>query len=189
MNGLRSIVSDANAIQTIRLTDSTQKSFAANAIATQLREFQCNERIARTVAGAIDELLMNAIFDAPVDSRGQRLYDQTPRSKRIEISDVELQVAVDDNLIAISVVDSNGSLNRDTALDHIAKIFDSRFYKIRGPDYQGSGLGLSLVMKSGGSLAFVTKPGVRTEVTVFFRPTEKFKDFKNPFQFVATRVD
>ena len=186
--GLRSFVESPDKVQTIRLTDSTQKSFAANAIAIQLREFQCNERIARTVAGAVDELLMNAIFDAPIDNRGQRLHDQTPRSERLDVKGVELQVAVEDNLIAVTVVDEVGSLSRDEVLAHIAKIFDSRFQKIRGPDYQGSGIGLSLVMKSGGSLSFVTVPGKRTEVTVFFRQTEKFKDFKSPFQFVSTRV-
>lgn len=187
-NGLGSILNARGGIQTVRLTDSAQKGLAANAVAFHLREFKCNERIARTVAGAVDELLMNAMFDAPVGGNGERLHDRTPRRQRIETEGVEMQIGIEDEIVAVTVCDTAGSLDRDTVLSHISKCYDNQLNRVRGPDYEGAGIGLALVIRSGGSIAFVCEPGKRTEVTVFFRQAERFKDFKNPFQFVATSV-
>lgn len=186
--GLKSLIKPTDGIQTIKLTDSLQKGFAANAVAFHLRELRCNERISRTVAGAVDELLMNAVYDAPINAAGDRIYDNTPRKEKIDVSGVEMQIGIEDDLIAITVVDSMGSINMDTTLKHVSQCFDADLNFIRGPEYQGAGLGLSMVVRSGGSLFFVNEPGKRTEVTVFFKQTEKFKDFRNPFQFISTRI-
>ena len=186
--GIGSLIRPTAGIQTVKFTDSLQKGFAANSIAYHLRELQCNERISTTVAGAVDELLMNAMFDAPVDEAGVRLYDRKPRSERLEVTGVEMQIGVEESLIAVSVKDSAGSLSVDKAFKTIAHAFDSRISGSRNVEYQGAGIGLALIVRSGGSIYFATEPGRKTEVTVLFRQTEKFKDFRNPFQFISSRI-
>ena len=50
-----------------------------------------------------------------------------------------------------------------------------------------SGIGLATVFRSGGSFFFVSESRNRTEVTVFFRKLDSFRDFKDQFKFISTQ--
>ena len=56
---------------------SIQKQEAAEAVRQYLIQAKIPGRIANSVANAVDELLMNAIFDAPTDAFGKTIYSAT----------------------------------------------------------------------------------------------------------------
>lgn len=186
--GLKSLIHSDIELQVFNLSGSEQKGRAVNAIALQLQKQGSNERVALAVAGAVDELLMNAMFDAPIDENGEQKYAREPRSNKIEETNVEMQFGVESDLIAVQVSDLAGSLNRSTVMSHIAKSFHGRQELVRDPELAGAGLGLVLILKSGGSLCFVSEPGKRTEVTVFFHKMGGLREIKNQLQFVSTFV-
>ncbi len=50
---------------------------------------------------------------------------------------------------------------------------------------QGAGLGLLGTLHAGLSLLFIVKPGVRSDVMIFFPRTKSYKDFREGFRFLS----
>jgi hypothetical protein len=69
---------------------------------------------------------------------------------------------------------------------HISKVYTNEEYKVRST-VAGAGIGLATVFQSGGSFFFSSDNHVQTEVTVFFRRTDSYRDFKDQFKFLATQ--
>ncbi len=151
-------------------------------------------RMVNSIVTAVDELLMNAIYDAPSEYR----HGSTPNqpqdgtaTQNVKRPPVELQMGFDGEYVSFTVVDRYGSLNRKKLL---MKIFrdrgnvDSTTPNNLGSSeiaHEGAGIGLSMTLHNGGSLLFVCEPRVQTEVTVFFRHSRSFREFKNQFRFVS----
>jgi hypothetical protein len=176
-------------IQVVKLQSTSQKQEAVEAIKSYLEAAQFQSRMATSIANAVDELLMNAMFDAPIDELGKNIYSQTPRSTVFELKgkhEVEMKVGFDGNYIAVTAVDKFGSLDKVKLMKHIAKIYTDEEYKVK-TSVAGAGLGLATVFHSGGSFYFVSESRTRTEVTVFFKRTESYRDFKDQFRFISTQ--
>ncbi|MCD6498181.1 MAG: hypothetical protein J7M25_07800 [Deltaproteobacteria bacterium] len=110
------------------------------------------------------ELLMNAMYDAPVDAAGQPKYAHD-RKAQIELSDDEAAVircASDGTKILISVVDRFGRLPRDKVFSGMLRGLDGG---IMDKSYGGAGLGMVYVYKASVVSIFDVEPGKRTEVT------------------------
>ena len=82
--------------------------------------------------------------------------------------------------------DLYGSLDKNRLLSHISKIYKEEEYRVRTA-VAGAGIGLATVFRTGGSFFFVSEQGVRTEVTVFFKRTDNFREFKDQFRFISTQ--
>jgi len=134
-------------------------------------------RVAALVAQSTDELILNAIFNAPVDREGKRYKQYVPKDSELELDqDHEIQVAMAtaEHYMAICVRDQFGSLPRERIIDAFA-----------GKKIQ---TGLSRTLQGGISILFICKPKVRTEVMLFFRLTDNYKDFKKSFHFLGTVI-
>lgn len=131
------------------------------------------------IAGLVtDELLSNAIFNAPVDEQGQRTRVDEPRevSRALESRErVVLRYACDARYMAISVTDPYGSLDQRTLLAHLAKFAEPGSEKVRFRR-AGAGVGLGLVYGCSNHLVFNIEPGRRCEAIVLldvrFRPSD-----------------
>jgi hypothetical protein len=51
----------------------------------------------------------------------------------------------------------------------------------------GAGIGLATIYRSGGSFFLVSEMRERTEVTLFFRRTDSYREFKEQFRFFSTQ--
>ena len=145
--------------------------------------------MAAVIANAVDELLMNAMFDAPVDDLGKPLYSNTARSSVFKLEGkgaVELHVGFDGDHLGITAVDFYGSLDKTKLLSHISKNYTQQEYKVKS-NVAGAGIGLSTVFRSGGSFFFVSESRVRTEVTVIFRRADSYREFRDQFRFISTQ--
>jgi hypothetical protein len=87
---------------------------------------------------------------------------------------------------ALTAIDLFGSLDKNKLLSHISKIYTDEEYKVK-TSVAGAGIGLATVFRSGGSFFFVSEARVRTEVTVFFKRTDSFREFKDQFKFLSTQ--
>jgi hypothetical protein len=187
--GLRQLLKDGAKVQAIKLQVTTQKQDAVEAVKNYLLAAKFQSRMATVVANAVDELLMNAMFDAPTDDLGRTLFSSTARTASIKLENrhaVEMHVGYDGKYVAITAVDLFGSLDKVKLLSHISKIYTEEEYKVK-TSVAGAGIGLATVFRSGGSFFFVSEARVRTEVTVFFRRTDTFREFKDQFRFIATQ--
>jgi hypothetical protein len=187
--GLQGLLSDGAKIQTVKFQISTQKQNAVEAVKNYLLAAKFQTRMATVIANAVDELLMNAMFDAPVDELGKPVLASTPRATPIKLEGrqtVEMQVGYDGKYVGITAIDLFGSLDKVKLLSHISKIYTDEEYKVK-TSVAGAGIGLATVFRSGGSFFFVSESQARTEVTVFFKRTDSFREFKDQFRFISTQ--
>jgi hypothetical protein len=187
--GIEHLLKPGSKIQVVKLSLSSQKQNAVEAVKAYLLAAKFQGRMSTVIANAVDELLMNAMFDAPVDDIGKPTLSSTARSSIIKLegkSQVEMHIGFDGQYVAISAIDHFGSLDKNKLLSHISKIYDKEEYKIR-TSVAGAGIGLATVFRSGGSFFFVSESRSRTEVTVFFRKTDNFREFKDQFRFISTQ--
>ncbi len=187
--GLTHLLKPGTKIQNIKLASTHQKQDAVEAIKNYLIAAKFQSRMATVIANAVDELLMNAMFDAPVDDIGKPLFSATARNTVFKLEGknaVEMNIGYDGELVAITAVDYFGSLDKVKLLTHISKIYTEEEYKVR-TSVAGAGIGLATVFRSGGSFFFVSESRVKTEVTVFFKRTDSFREFKDQFRFISTQ--
>jgi len=187
--GLQRILLPGAKIQNVQLARSDQKQEAVEAVRSYARMAKFQARMASIIGNAVDEILMNAIFDAPVDSLGRPTMLSTPRHVVVDLagkSAVEMSVGYDGEHIAIQAIDLYGSLDKHKLLTHISKIYTTEEYRIK-TSIAGAGIGLATVFRSGGSFFFSAEQGVRTEVTVLFEPCETFVEFREQFRFISTQ--
>jgi hypothetical protein len=187
--GLKNLLKPEAKIQIVKLGKTSQKQEAVEAVRNYLMAAKFQSRMATVVANAVDELLMNAMFDAPVDELGKQILSSTSRAAVFDLqgkAEVELQVGYDGTYVGLTACDQYGSLDKNKLLSHISKIYTDEEYKVRTA-VAGAGIGLATVFRSGGSFFFVSESRSRTEVTVFFRKTDSFRDFKDQFKFISTQ--
>lgn len=187
--GLKQLLSEQAKIQTVKFNISTQKQSAVEAVKNYLIQAKFQSRMATVIANAVDEILMNAMFDAPVDHLGKPILASTPRSTPIKLTgqnEVEMQVGFDGHYVGVTAIDLFGSLDKVKLMTHISKIYTDEEYKVR-TSVAGAGIGLATVFRSGGSFFFVSERQLRTEVTVFFKRTDSFREFKDQFRFLSTQ--
>lgn len=126
---------------------------------------QVRERI-QTVA---DELMMNALYHAPVDEKGNEKFAGRPikeLAQLAEVSPIEVQYGSSGRYFGVSVRDGGGSLTRERAMHYLgrAKNGTADIEKKVG----GAGLGLISVLRSCSKLVFNLDPGSSTEVIGLF---------------------
>ncbi|MBC7467420.1 MAG: cyclic nucleotide-binding domain-containing protein [Bdellovibrio sp.] len=128
---------------------------------------------AHTVA---EEMLMNAIYDAPADSEGKPLFNHLSRIDRVELSAeqaVTLRYGTDGVLLAVSVTDPFGTLTKKVLQSYLEKNYNGE--ETGTADKGGAGKGLHMIVANSDFVVFNVKPGKKTEVISFFQ-LERNKD-------------
>jgi len=113
-----------------------------------------------------EELLMNAIYDAPVDSEGNMLYNHLPRSERVDLKPNEQGVfryACDGLLVAVSTEDPFGAFDRQTILNYLESCYAGRAGELN-EDKGGAGLGLFQIIETSDLVVFNVRSEIKTEV-------------------------
>jgi DNA-binding response OmpR family regulator len=142
------------------LRRASQRSEIIGELAEQVRRRGQSARVASMAMLVTDELLSNAVHNAPVDEHGIFYRADLPRDREIELDarhEVVLRWGCDGRYLAIEVTDPFGSLARDTILRALAQS-DVR------DDGGGAGMGIALTYRSCDHLVFNLAPGKRTEV-------------------------
>lgn len=189
--GLDKLLKPGAKIQTVKLVSSIQKQSASDAVKNYLIAAKFQSRIADLIANAVDEIIMNSIFDAPVDQAGRPLYSSTSRNTVIKLegkSSVEVQIGFDGKYVGVTSVDLWGSLDKTKLLNHMTTVYNQEGYKVKAA-VAGAGIGLARVFQSGGvSFFFASENSARTEVTILCKYSPSYREFRNQFRYLSTQV-
>lgn len=125
------------------------------------------------IESVTDELLMNALYDAPAIREGVSRRIRIDKSTEGEIPTDEaalLRYASDGRYFAVSVQDNYGELHKEAILDHLTR---ARAEKGRPKPQEsstggGAGLGLYMILSSVTRFIANIEPGHRTEVICLF---------------------
>ena len=150
----------------VEVSDSHDKRDYVGTLVDFADRLGCSRRMTDLVESIADELIMNAIFNAPRDEHGKPKYRDLHRSGHVVLEEHEratLQFACDGNYIAVSLLDPFGALTQDTLLSYLNRCL------VRGPqqisdESGGAGLGLFRVFQSISKFVVNLQPGKKTEV-------------------------
>ncbi len=151
----------------------SQRAELVGQLSEEVRARGQSARVASMAMLVADELISNAVHNAPVDANGHHYRRELPRDQELELDDahqVRVRWGCDARYLAIEVTDRFGSLDRDTILAALAKN-DVR------ESGSGAGMGVALAYRSCDHLVFNLSPGRRTEIVALIDvrhpPTER----------------
>jgi hypothetical protein len=147
-------------LQATTVERSRQRADVVAELERELRGRGQSARVAQMVRLVADELISNAVHNAPVDAAGVHYRRDVARDSDFELDArdrVQVRWGCDSRYVAVEVDDSFGSLDRDTALAALAR------QDVRDAG-AGAGLGIAMAYRSCDHLVFNLAPGRRTQV-------------------------
>jgi hypothetical protein len=152
-----------------RLRDFAGRGRAIDTVLGYAEEARMRRQVRTAIAAVCEELLMNALYDAPVDASGRPIFaDVDPHDRRDTRSPrpVSIRYAATEQQFAIAVRDRFGRLAKNTILTYLEKCIQSP-NQIDRKTY-GAGLGLFLVANAAASYVVNVAYGIATEVVCTF---------------------
>ncbi len=162
----------------VPLRGSDDRDGALDVVADFFGQRGLRRRLVSLLQDAAEELVTNAVYDAPVDANGKPLFASLDRRQRVELparGAAVLTMAADDQQAAVAVRDPYGSLVAVTARRFVSKGLRG------GPDQidtkqGGAGLGLTRVYQMVDHLALRMRPGIGTEVVALIETAGARRD-------------
>jgi hypothetical protein len=140
-----------------------------------------NPRLVSNVATVVDELITNALYNAPVDAAGQRRYAHLARTTPVTMEagrEIVVTFCCDGETLGVSVRDGYGTLAKEQCLDYLVKCLRREADPPPG-DKGGAGLGLFMTFDALNHLVLNIEPGARTEVVGLIDIRGNYKNFVN----------
>lgn len=136
------------------------------------------------LAVVAEELLMNAIYDAPHDQEGNPIYNHKNRTEKVELAEAHRPIfrfATDGVLMAMSITDPFGALDAHTLFAYLEKCYSGTGSLNDGrKDKGGGGRGLHQIIENSDLVVFNIDPKKRTEVIALFNADQKSSTDRNP---------
>ena len=170
--GLRKYLSWGVPVHESRIQSYTQKRAAVSCVAAYAKAAGARRQLISRIEIVVDELLMNALYDAPSIRHGGTRQERVTKSVEGNVSTSEAAIlcyAADGRYLAVSVQDNFGELKKSAILDHLMR---ARAQKGRpkhvGNGTGGAGLGLYFILSAATRFIANIDAGQRTEVICLF---------------------
>lgn len=160
-------------VHEIEVAGYEEKRAAIQRVADFARDGGARRSLIRSIETATDELLMNALYDAPAARFGVRArIGERTRAGLGPLGDepVTLRYACDGRYLGLSVRDNYGLLTKEALLDNLARARASKGAPREGDasDGRGAGLGLYFILSNVTRFIANIEPGRTTEVIGLF---------------------
>lgn len=167
--GIEKYLPEGTPVHYVRLRDFEGRGKAIDTVLGFAEESKMRRQVRTAIGSVCEELLMNALYDAPVDAEGNPVFahvDPHDRTKTRSPRPVSIRYAATDTGFAIAVRDRFGRLAKNTILSYIDKCIKSP-NQIDRKTY-GAGLGLYLVANAAATYVVNVAFGIATEVVCMF---------------------
>lgn len=156
---------------------SAQRDACVEGVVRFCEKLNCPGRVREMFGELAHELLMNAMYDAPVDAQGHHPY-AADRKAQIALAPEDaatIRCASDGVRLVLSVVDPFGGLPRKAIFGGIAR-------GLKGgqmdTSHGGAGLGMLYIYRSTAISIFDVIPGKQTQVTGVYRLDTNQREFR-----------
>ncbi len=136
------------------------------------------KRVTEMLSELTHELLMNAMYDAPVDDAGKPKYAMNRKASLALAEDERptFRFGTDGSRVAVQVTDPFGRLERKHVFEGLARgLEDGEMDRSHG----GAGLGMALCHNASVAMFFDVVREVKTEVTAIFDLDLNLREFRN----------
>jgi predicted transcriptional regulator len=169
------------------ITGSRAREELRAAMETHFRALGVQRPVVSRCHTVAEELLLNAVYDAPRGKDGVPHYDHLERKEPVQLKLEEqgtFRFACDGVVAALSVSDPFGCVDRDTILSFLEACYQGKERPDSGRR-EGFGRGLFISVQSADVVIFNVRKGYRTEVIALFNvearrkhPTSSFHYFE-----------
>jgi hypothetical protein len=182
--GIEKYLPEGAPVHYARIRDFEGRGKAIETVLAFAEQAKMRRQVRSAIGQVCEELLMNALYDAPVDAQGKPVFaevDPHDRTRSRSPRPVSIRYAATDDSFAIAVRDRFGRLAKNTILSYIDKCLHSPD-QIDRKTY-GAGLGLYLVANAASTYVVNVAPGIATEVVCTFG-----RGSKSPLRLVGVFV-
>ncbi|HEY3359597.1 MAG TPA: hypothetical protein VGQ83_40480 [Polyangia bacterium] len=168
-------------VRDLTIASYDEKRTAIRDVTDYAREVGCRRQLVARIETVTDELLMNALYDAPAQRFGCRPLFQgkgRPGAGPVTEECATLRYACDGRNFAVAVRDNYGELRKSNILDHLARArAEKGLPKLTGEEGGGGGLGLYFILNSVTRFIANIQPSRATEVICLFDLRAGTRDF------------
>lgn len=178
--GISKYLAPSTPVHELIVKGSADRETYNSAVMHFAEENRLGQYMAKLVFGITEELMMNAIYDAPV-AGGRHHYGELPRTSAVVLVPEEyskLQYGSDGAVFAIAVADPFGALKREKLFQYLKKVLrrqDSA--NLIDTKKGGAGLGLFKILYSSHSLICNVQENKVTEVMALIDVQHQVRDF------------
>ncbi|QQR88680.1 MAG: hypothetical protein IPJ88_10570 [Myxococcales bacterium] len=143
------------------------------------KEVGIPSRLAESYVIVADELVMNAVYNAPTDKKSEPRYADMARSQEVVLDvdeKIEAVLCYDGHRLGISVADSFGSLRANKVTNYLAKCFRNGEQQVSW-DTGGAGLGLYQAYNALSHFVINLSCNKRTEIIGIVDVRGSYRDF------------
>lgn len=172
-------------VKTKAVSRSNQREELREEVCSYFKKVGVRSTILDRVNTVLEEMLMNAIYDAPVDSQGKSVFNHVSRKEEILLDthqQSQLSYASDGVLLAVSVKDPFGSLSKDIIVDYLFSCYSGQAGSMN-ENKGGAGRGLHQIVENADLTIFNVKKGVRTEVICLFNVDGQKREAQPSFHY------
>lgn len=152
------------------VSDSEKRKELISEMSEHFQSIGIRSNMLDRAASVSEELLMNAIYDAPVDRNGLALFNHLPRTERVVLNQDQMgkfRYGTDGVMLGVSVSDPFGALTKDVIIRYLDGCYQGQSGS-RSPEKGGAGRGLHMMIEMSDLTIFNVKSGRRTEVICLF---------------------
>ncbi len=165
--GLEKYLSWGVDLQTLHVFRSQDREPARERMLDYFREIGIRGSLLDRAQVSCEELLMNAIYDAPTDFKtGKSLYNHLPRTQPLELPEDQaaiLRYGSDGVMMGLSVRDPFGALTRSVIISYLESCYSGNA-GIYNKEKGGAGRGLHQIIESTDLTVFNVQKNYATEV-------------------------
>ena len=173
------------------ITRADDRDVLVERLSVFARSLEVGAELEQRIANITDELITNAVYNAPRGADGKPKYAHLDRRQKVILEPSEhalLQWGCDGRYLAVSATDRFGSLRGETVASYLTKCFR------RGDDQidtkaGGAGLGLYMAFNSVTQLVVNVQVGVRTEVIALFYIRSESRGFRRSGRSLNVFID
>lgn len=184
--GLEKYAPSGSKIQKITLNRSAEKAVAMTALGRVLNTLKIPNRLNEKVVQAVDEMIMNALFDAPVKN-GAQYRIESERTLNFSLTDrevIDIFFGISPECLSICVRDYFGTFHKEIAVRLLRNNYHDNQYQVK-ESTRAAGLGIYGIVLSGLSMLVVNRPGKMTEVMIFVPVVKNMKSFRDEVRFLS----
>ena len=170
--GVKHYVNYGTESEVYHIRDSEQRAEYIDTVREFCNRFHLRTSTIQSVELFCEELLMNAIYDAPRDSQGKELYGNISRKDRVILKPrdaARMEFACDGEKLVVSVSDPFGGITWEVVQRYLARCFSgNRKITNLGDEGGGAGLGLYFCFTAANSCIINVHPDKRSEFIGIF---------------------
>ena len=153
----------------IKIRNAKEKRATLTRMFIHLSKKGVRSAVRDNIEAVTDELLMNALYHAPVDKHGNERYAHISRKELASVPNLDpitMQYCINDNYFGLAVRDQFGSLAKQNLIKYLSRSKNSE--TIMENKTSGAGLGLLNTLQLTSKLVFNINQDVSTEVIALF---------------------